>query len=105
MSDEGLTNQDFGKLIEWAEQEEKARAKRGNGYQTFYLVVAACIILVIIFLFIIFWRDEEIAALNLMKDPDNIYEDEYTDTEGGDYEEGYEEASTEFNIGFKSEIQ
>ena len=73
--------EDYEATVNWAEQEEKTRLTRGQGISSFYLITGAIIVLVICF-FVLYYanqgRLDETGALNMMLDPDNIYEEEFS---------------------------
>ena len=75
-----MDEDDFEKTLIWAAEEEKLRATRGQGVGSFYLVVTAIIIFVIIFLTLYFYnRGSKMNALEMMQDPDNVF-DGYSET-------------------------
>lgn len=70
---------DFDQTLIWAIEEENIRTTRGQNIGTFYLVVTSVIIFVICFLVLYFSnRKKKTSALDMMKDPDNEF-DEFDD--------------------------
>lgn len=67
---------DFDKTLTWALEEENVRTSRGQGIGTFYLVIASIVLFVIVFLVLYFYnRGSKVSALDMMRDPNNIYDD------------------------------
>jgi len=70
-------NEDYDKTLLWAMEEERLRSSRGQGVGSFYLVVTALFVLIVVFLILYFQTDknENFNALEMIRDPNNIYED------------------------------
>ena len=67
---------DFDKTLIWSTEEENARALRGTSeVGSFYLVLGAFAIFVVVF-FILFFanRGKKLNALEMMKDPNNVFD-------------------------------
>ena len=79
---------EFDKTLIWSVEEEKLNAKRVSEMRipSFYLIIAALFIFVTCF-FILYYsnRRKKLGALDMMKDPDNVFE-EFTE-DGQDNEE------------------
>jgi len=93
-----MSNNDFENTVIWAQQEENLRKTRGQGISSFYLFISSIMIitLMVFILYLINKNGDEMSALEMMKDPDNEYDDEFSNVDTGsveDYEEGeyYEE--------------
>jgi len=73
--------ENYDATVNWAEQEEKARITRGQGISSFYLITGAIFVIVICF-FVLYYgnrgRLDETDTLNMMLDPDNIYDEEFS---------------------------
>ncbi len=70
-------NDDFDKTLIWSTEEENARALRSTSeIGSFYLVLGAFAIFVIVF-FILFFanRGKKMNALEMMRDPNNVFDD------------------------------
>lgn len=81
-----MDEDDFEKTLIWVEEEEKLRITRGQGVGTFYLVVLSIILFVITFLILYFSnRNKKMNALEMMKDPNNVYDND--DVSESEYEE------------------
>ena len=84
-----IEEEDFDKTLLWAVEEEKLRTTRGQGIGTFYLVIASLFIVATCFLFLYFSNrgtKKTKNAIDLMRDPDNMF-DNFSET----YEEVEEE--------------
>ena len=68
---------DFDKTLIWSTEEENARASRGGSeIGTFYLVLAAFFLFVFVFFVLYFAnRGKKLNALDMMRDPNNVFED------------------------------
>jgi hypothetical protein len=68
---------DFDKTLIWSTEEETARAARtGSEVGTFYLVLAAFFLFVGVFFVLYFAnRRKKINAIDMMRDPNNVFED------------------------------
>ena len=68
---------DFDKTLIWSTEEENARAGRGGSeIGTFYLVLAAFFLFVFVFFVLYFAnRGKKLNALDMMRDPNNVFED------------------------------
>ena len=68
---------DFDKTLIWSTEEENARASRGTAeIGTFYLVLAAFFLFVFVFFVLYFAnRGKKLNALDMMRDPNNVFED------------------------------
>ena len=69
---------DYEKTLLWALEEEKLRTNRGKGVSSFYLYLISLIIFIVFFLILYFDKEKKINPIDMMKDPENIY-DEYTE--------------------------
>ena len=84
-----IEEEDFDKTLLWAVEEEKLRTTRGQGIGTFYLVVVSLFIVATCFLFLYFSNrgtKKTKSAIDLMRDPDNMF-DNFSET----YEDEVEE--------------
>ena len=68
---------DFDKTLIWSTEEENARALRSTSeVGSFYLVLGAFAIFVVVFFILYFSnRRKKLTALEMMKDPNNVFED------------------------------
>ena len=68
---------DFDKTLIWSTEEENARSLRSTGeVGTFYLVLAAFFLFVFVFFVLYFAnRGKKLNALDMMRDPNNVFED------------------------------
>ena len=68
---------DFDKTLIWSTEEENARTTRNSGeVGTFYLVLAAFFLFVFVFFVLYFAnRGKKLNALDMMRDPNNVFED------------------------------
>ena len=68
---------DFDKTLVWSTEEENARANRGGSeIGTFYLVLAAFFLFVFVFFILYFAnRGKKLNAIDMMRDPNNVFED------------------------------
>jgi len=68
---------EYDKTLIWALEEEKTRINRGKGIAPFYLIISSLVILLILCLILYFTNKEKksIGALEMMKDPNNIFDD------------------------------
>tara|TARA_R110001599_G_scaffold345083_2_gene569157 strand:+ start:1742 stop:2107 length:366 start_codon:yes stop_codon:yes gene_type:complete len=88
-----IEEEDFDKTLLWAVEEEKLRTTRGQGIGTFYLVIASLFIVATCFLFLYFSNrgtKKTKNAIDLMRDPDNMFDnfsETYEDDVEGDEEE------------------
>ena len=75
---------EYDATLVWAEQEEKLRLTRGQGISSFYLIIGSIFILLIC-IFILYYsnrgRKDEITTLDMMRDPENIYDEEFSSYE------------------------
>jgi hypothetical protein len=79
---------DFDKTLVWMTEEENLRSVRKEGFPSFYLIIAALFIFVVCFFILYFSnRRKKIGALDMMKDPDNVFE-EFTDDDGQNDQNG-----------------
>lgn len=81
---------DFDKTLIWSTEEENARALRSTSeVGSFYLVLGAFAIFVVVFFILYFGnRGKKLTALEMMKDPNNVFEDIGEDEQGeGEVEE------------------
>ena len=72
---------DYDATINWAEQEENLRLTRTEGVGSFYLVVGSIFVLIICFFALYYGnrgRIDDTEALDMMNDPENIYDDEFS---------------------------
>ncbi len=70
-------NEEYDKTLLWAIEEENLRNGRGQGVSSFYLIIGALFVLVIVFLILYYSteKEEKLDALEMIQDPNNIYED------------------------------
>ena len=68
---------DFDKTLVWSTEEENARSLRSTGeIGTFYLVLAAFFLFVFVFFILYFAnRGKKLNAIDMMRDPNNVFED------------------------------
>ena len=81
----------FDQTLAWASEEEKLRATRTEGFNTFYLVIAAGLVALTVLLILIYGGSGKETinspeALNMIQDPDNIYDIESEYEESGEVE-------------------
>ena len=72
---------DYEATLAWAEQEEKLRLTRGQGIGSFYLIIGSIFILLICILIVYYFnkgKKYELTILDLMRDPENIYDEEFS---------------------------
>lgn len=77
---------DFNTTVAWAVEEEKIRQTRGQGVGSFYLILVSVVILFLCFLFLYYNGPKsdlksDLFALDMMKDPTNIFDDEFSGAE------------------------
>lgn len=74
---------DFDKTLIWSIEEENARALRSSSeIGTFYLVLAAFFLFVFVFFILYFAnRGKKINALDMMRDPENVFDQDLEDNE------------------------
>ena len=73
--------EDYETVVAWAEQEEKTRSIRGQGVSSFYLILGSIFVFIVCFLILYYTnrgRKTELTTIDLMTDPENIYEEEFT---------------------------
>jgi hypothetical protein len=67
---------EYNDTLVWALEEEKLRTTRGQGINSFYLIVASIIILFAVFLILYFFnKGKKTSTLSMMRDPENIFDD------------------------------
>lgn len=73
--------EDFDKTLSWVTEEEKLRKERGQGISTFYLFIMSFMVIafIVFMIYLINTNGKELEALEMMQDPDNFYDDEYSD--------------------------
>jgi hypothetical protein len=74
---------DYENTVLWAIEEEKKRLQRGNGYNLTYLLILFIIIFLVV-LFILYFanRKKKGNALDMIRDPRNLFEEFSQDDEG-----------------------
>lgn len=73
---------EYDQTLVWALEEEQIRTTRGQGVNSFYLVVASIIILFTVFLVLYFSnKRKKSSALSMMKNSENVF-DEFSEEEG-----------------------
>ncbi len=97
-----VKDEEFEKTLAWAKTEEQLRANRGQGIGSFYLIIMSILILGLI-VFIVYLVNRtagEFSALNMMKDPSNVFDDEFSGIDGDYLEEasgeGFEDDFVEY---------
>jgi hypothetical protein len=86
---------EYDETLVWALEEEKIRTTRGQGVSSFYLVVIGIIILFIVFLFLYFSnRGKKLTALDMINDPDNVFDEFSEDVELIDMTEDEDDKQT-----------
>ena len=87
-----MSKVDFEKTLEWVEQEEELRKTRGQGISTGYLVISCVMVLgLMLFIYYLINRDNSnFEALDMMKDPENMYDDDFSLENGDDGMDGLE---------------
>ena len=77
---------DFDKTLVWSTEEENARTARSSGeIGTFYLVLAAFFLFVFVFFILYFSnRRKNANALDMMRDPNNVFGDQEIEEENED---------------------
>jgi hypothetical protein len=84
---------DYEATINWATQEETLRATRGQGYGSFYLIIASILILLFCLLILYYTnrgngkKKTNASALDLIQDENNIYLEEFSNVEENDVNE------------------
>jgi len=83
---------DYEATLNWAQQEEKLRIERGQGFGSFYLVIGS--IFIFLFCLLIFYyankgRKDELSALDMITDPEHIFDDDFSNFE--EFDDNFEE--------------
>lgn len=87
-----MSDDKFEQTVIWAQHEENLRKTRGQGISSFYLFISSVMIisLLVFIIYLINKNGDDVSALEMMKDPENEYDDDFSNVETGSVEE-YEE--------------
>jgi len=84
-----MSDDKFEQTVIWAQQEENLRKTRGQGISSFYLFISSVMIisLLVFIIYLINKNGDDVSALEMMKDPENEYDDDFSNVETGSVEE------------------
>jgi hypothetical protein len=83
-------DEEFEKVLDWANKEEQVRLTRGSSISSFKLIMGSLVILFLVFLVLYYSKHEKqnnYIALNMIKDPNNFFDDEFTENEQNEQNE------------------